>query len=120
MNNYSHLFAQIGDPSRCTNIANDLIEKHGVYVQAINYPTVARGSEMLRVAPTPHHTPDMMAGFVQAVRSACLDNGVELKSICTGECEYCKQPLKFEFLTARERPICDGLQCDKYILKAAA
>ena len=44
-----------------------LMEKHKIYVQDINYPTVARGSEKLRIAPTPFHTPAMQEGFVEAL-----------------------------------------------------
>lgn len=44
-----------------------LMEKHNIYVQAINPPTVAPGEERLRVAPTPYHTPEMMDEFVAAL-----------------------------------------------------
>ena len=50
----------MGDPELSTRISNQLIDKYGIYVQAINYPTVARGEERLRIAPTPHHTVPMM------------------------------------------------------------
>ncbi len=99
-------------------LANDLMTKHGIYVQPINYPTVPRGSELLRVAPTPHHTRQMMGDFVRAVRSVWMNNGLELKSDCGIECEFCKQPVKFEALASREH--CNGRDCDRYLLNVAA
>ena len=51
---------QIGDPEKNTQLCDLMLQKYGVYVQAINYPTVARGDEMLRVAPTPGHDLGMM------------------------------------------------------------
>ena len=56
---------QVGDPVVCTKLSNDLISEYGIYVQSINYPTVAKGTERLRVAPTPHHTKEMMDEFVE-------------------------------------------------------
>lgn len=43
------------------------MRNYNIYVQSINYPTVARGEERLRIAPTPHHTPEMMDEFVDAL-----------------------------------------------------
>ena len=44
-----------------------MMEKHGIYVQDINYPTVPRGEEKLRIAPTPHHTDDMRKALIDAL-----------------------------------------------------
>ena len=66
---------QVGDPALVKTLAQDLLEKHRIYVQPINYPTVPRGQELLRVAPTPHHTRDMMNHFVNAALSVWIDNG---------------------------------------------
>lgn len=64
----SHIIpVHVGDPASCTAAADTLMEKHGIYVQAINPPTVAPGEERLRIAPTPFHTPEMMDEFVAAM-----------------------------------------------------
>lgn len=41
-----------------------MMSRYNIYVQAINYPTVPKGEELLRIAATPHHTPQMMGTFV--------------------------------------------------------
>lgn len=57
----SHIIPiKIGDPLKCGQVSDLMIQEHGHYVQAINYPTVPRGQEKLRLAPTPHHTRPMM------------------------------------------------------------
>ena len=75
---------QVGDPSICSKISDDLIRRFGHYVQAINFPTVARGKEVLRVAPTPHHTTDMMDAFVRDVTAIWTEVGLELRPRTAG------------------------------------
>ncbi|XP_033341342.2 5-aminolevulinate synthase [Megalopta genalis] len=62
----SHIIPiSIGDPLLCSKLADLLIQEKGHYVQAINYPTVPKGQERLRLAPTPEHTRTMIDQFVK-------------------------------------------------------
>jgi len=58
----------IRDAKKCKAISDRLLDEHGIYVQPINYPTVAVGEERLRFAPTPLHTDAMIDECVRALR----------------------------------------------------
>ena len=58
----------VRDAKRCKAMSDALLNEFGIYIQPINYPTVAVGEERLRIAPTPLHTDAMMHQLVDALR----------------------------------------------------
>ena len=57
----------VGDASKCSEISWTLLKEHNLYIQPINYPTVPRGTERLRITPGPLHTDEMIETLVQAL-----------------------------------------------------
>ena len=86
MDNPSHIVpVMVGCPAHCKAITDTLLREHGIYVQPINYPTVAKGTERMRLTPSPVHSDDQMDDLVRALGAlwaACpVPNGAYVRLV---------------------------------------
>jgi 5-aminolevulinate synthase len=76
LDNPSHIIpVMVGNAAKCKMISDWLMDNHGIYVQPINYPTVAKGTERLRITPSPLHTDediDRLVAGLSEIWSQCV------------------------------------------------
>ncbi|MBV1703894.1 MAG: 5-aminolevulinate synthase [Hyphomicrobiales bacterium] len=79
MESKSHIIPVfVGDPEMCKAACDHLMERHSIYIQPINYPTVERGTERLRITPTPHHDDAMIERLAEALSETWETLGLPL------------------------------------------
>jgi|GEM_PF-58040 len=77
----------VGDATKCKQVTDKLLNEYNIYVQPINYPTVPRGTERLRITPSPVHNEEMMLSFLQALDNIWNELDLPRSYLVEGEVE---------------------------------
>ncbi len=69
----------VGEPEKCKEATDRLLAEHGIYIQPINYPTVPKGAERLRITPTPYHDDALIDALAEALIDVWHQLGLPLE-----------------------------------------